>query len=57
MAEILPMGVKLGLDPEAMCRVVTTGTGRSFALEFFIFEVDFINKYTNCRKVKNGITS
>jgi 3-hydroxyisobutyrate dehydrogenase-like beta-hydroxyacid dehydrogenase len=35
MAEILPMGVKLGLDPEAMCRVVTTGTGRSFALEFF----------------------
>lgn len=35
MAEILPMAVKLGLDPEAVCRVVTTGTGRTFALEFF----------------------
>ncbi len=35
LAEILPMAVKLGLDPEAVCRVVTTGTGRSFALEFF----------------------
>jgi 3-hydroxyisobutyrate dehydrogenase-like beta-hydroxyacid dehydrogenase len=35
MAEILPMAVKLGLDPEAICQVVTTGTGRTFALEFF----------------------
>jgi 3-hydroxyisobutyrate dehydrogenase-like beta-hydroxyacid dehydrogenase len=35
MAEILPMAVKLGLDPEAVCQVVTTGTGRTFALEFF----------------------
>jgi 3-hydroxyisobutyrate dehydrogenase-like beta-hydroxyacid dehydrogenase len=35
MAEILPMAVKLGLDPESVCQVVTTGTGRTFALEFF----------------------
>jgi 3-hydroxyisobutyrate dehydrogenase-like beta-hydroxyacid dehydrogenase len=35
MAEILPMAVKLGLDPEAVCQAVTTGTGRTFALEFF----------------------
>ena len=35
MGEILPMAVKLGLDPEAVCRVVTTGTGQTFALEFF----------------------
>jgi len=35
MAEILPMAVKLGLDPEAVCRVVTTGTGSTFALQFF----------------------
>jgi len=35
MAEILPMAVKMGLDPEKVCDVVTTGTGRSFALEFF----------------------
>ncbi len=35
MAEILPMGVKLGLDPEKLTKIVTTGTGRSFGLEFF----------------------
>lgn len=35
MAEVLPMAVKLGLDPEKVARVVTTGTGRSFGLEFF----------------------
>ncbi len=35
LAEILPMGVKLGLDPEKLTRIVTTGTGRSFGLEFF----------------------
>jgi 3-hydroxyisobutyrate dehydrogenase-like beta-hydroxyacid dehydrogenase len=35
MAEILPMAVKLGLDPEAVSRVVTTGTGSTFALQFF----------------------
>ena len=35
LAEILPMGVKLGLDPEKLTKIVTTGTGRSFGLEFF----------------------
>lgn len=49
MAEILPMAVKLGLDPEGVCRVVTTGTGRTFALEFFtphILENNFKPGYT-----------
>lgn len=36
MAEILPFGAALGLDPEKMGRVVNTGTGRSYASEFFI---------------------
>ena len=36
MAEIMPMAVKLGLDPEDVSKVVTTGTGRSYALEHFI---------------------
>jgi len=36
IAEVLPMAAKLGLDPEKVTRVVTTGTGRSFAAEFFI---------------------
>lgn len=35
IAEVLPMAVKLGLDPEKVTQVVTTGTGRSFAAEFF----------------------
>lgn len=36
LAEVLPMAVKLGLDPEQVAQVVTTGTGRSFAADFFI---------------------
>ena len=36
LAEVLPMAAKLGLDPEQVAQVVTTGTGRSFAAEFFI---------------------
>ena len=35
IAEILPMAARLGLDPEKVTDVVTTGTGRSFAAEFF----------------------
>jgi 3-hydroxyisobutyrate dehydrogenase-like beta-hydroxyacid dehydrogenase len=36
MAEIMPMAVKLGLDPEDVSKVVTTGTGRSYAIEHFL---------------------
>jgi len=36
LAEVLPMAAKLGLDAEKVAQVVTTGTGRSFAAEFFI---------------------
>ncbi len=36
IAEVLPMAAKLGLDPEKITQVVTTGTGRSFAAEFFV---------------------
>lgn len=35
LAEVLPMAAKLGLDPEKTLQVVTTGTGCSFAAEFF----------------------
>ena len=35
VAEILPLAVKLGLDPEKVCDVVRTGTGQSLALDFF----------------------
>ncbi|AGA68316.1 beta-hydroxyacid dehydrogenase, 3-hydroxyisobutyrate dehydrogenase [Desulfitobacterium dichloroeliminans LMG P-21439] len=36
LAEILPMSIKLGLDPEKVGEVVNSGTGRSYASEFFI---------------------
>jgi 3-hydroxyisobutyrate dehydrogenase-like beta-hydroxyacid dehydrogenase len=36
LAEILPMSVKMGLDPEKVGEVINGGTGSSFASEFFI---------------------
>lgn len=36
LAEILPLSVKLGLDPTKVGDVVNSGTGRSHASEFFI---------------------
>jgi 3-hydroxyisobutyrate dehydrogenase-like beta-hydroxyacid dehydrogenase len=36
LAEILPMSVKLGLDPVMVGEVVNSGTGKSYASEFFI---------------------
>lgn len=35
MAEILPFALKMGLDPEKTVAIVNSGTGRSFASEFF----------------------
>ena len=36
IAEILPFSQKMGLDPEKVAAIVNSGTGRSFASEFFI---------------------
>ena len=36
LAEVLPMSVKLGLDPEKIARVINSGSGHSFASEAFI---------------------
>lgn len=36
IAEVLPMAVKMKLDPEKVGSVVNSGTGRSYASEFFI---------------------
>ncbi len=35
IAELLPMAVKMGLDPEQTCTVARTGTGQCFALDNF----------------------
>lgn len=36
LAEILPLSVKLGIVPEQVAEVINSGTGRSFASEFFV---------------------
>src|SRR5215203_4339733 len=36
LGEILPMAVKMGLNPDLVGEVVNSGTGRSYASEFFI---------------------
>ena len=36
IAEILPMAVKLGIDPTKIGKIVNSGTGKSYASEFFI---------------------
>jgi len=36
LAEVLPMAVKLGIDPGKIGKIVNSGTGRSYASEFFI---------------------
>ena len=36
LAEVLPMAAKMGLDPDLVGEVVNSGTGRSYASEFFI---------------------
>ena len=48
LAEILPLSVKLGIDPEQVAQVVNSGTGRSYASEFFIPNIlrgDFSSGY------------
>jgi len=47
------MAVKLGLDPERVARVVTTGTGRSFAAEYFI-PLTLENKFREGYPVKSA---
>ncbi|MGT2476595.1 NAD(P)-dependent oxidoreductase [Paraburkholderia terrae] len=36
IAEILPMSRRMGLDPEKIAAVINSGTGRSYASEFFL---------------------
>lgn len=48
LAEIMPLACLMGLDPAAISQVVNTGTGRSWASEFFlprILEGDFTQGY------------
>jgi len=60
IAEVLPMAVKMGLDPEKVTQVITTGTGRSFAAEFFtplILEGRFDQGYPLKKAYKDMISA
>ena len=53
LAEILPMAVKMGLDPEKVGEVVNSGTGKSYASEFFIPRI-LNNKFSDGYALKNA---
>ncbi|MBN4095427.1 MULTISPECIES: NAD(P)-dependent oxidoreductase [unclassified Methylobacterium] len=36
LAEVLPMAVAMGLDPDQVAQVVTTGTSQSYAAQYFV---------------------
>ncbi|MGA2400510.1 MAG: NAD(P)-binding domain-containing protein [Syntrophobacteraceae bacterium] len=60
IAEMLPMAVKLGLDPEKVVSVVTSGTGRSFAAEFFgprVLENNFRDGYALKNAYKDMVSA
>jgi 3-hydroxyisobutyrate dehydrogenase-like beta-hydroxyacid dehydrogenase len=60
VAEILPMSIKLGLDPEKVVQVVNSGTGRSFASEFFaprILEDRFCDGYPLSAAYKDMVSA
>ena len=39
LAEILPLAVKMGIDPQKLESIINSGTGRSYASEFFISRI------------------
>ena len=60
LAEILPMSVKMGLDCEKVGQVVNSGTGRSYASEFFIPNVlkdSFHNGYSMRNAYKDLVSA
>lgn len=53
LAEILPMAVKMGLDPKDVGQVVNSGTGRSYASEFFVPRI-LENNFSEGYSLKNA---
>ena len=48
LAEMLPLAVSAGLDPEKICQVVSSGSGQSFAFDYFaplVLQRDFSRGY------------
>jgi len=60
LAEILPMAVKMGLDAENVGEVVNSGTGKSYASEFFIpriLEGNFSSGYSMKHSYKDLVSA
>jgi 3-hydroxyisobutyrate dehydrogenase-like beta-hydroxyacid dehydrogenase len=60
LAEILPMSVKMGLNSEKVGQVVNSGTGRSYASEFFIPHIlqnSFDNGYSMSNAYKDLVSA
>jgi|KBSSwiStaDraftv2_1062776.scaffolds.fasta_scaffold17642_3 3-hydroxyisobutyrate dehydrogenase-like beta-hydroxyacid dehydrogenase len=60
LAEILPMAVKMGLDPAKVAEIVNSGTGRSYASEFFlprILENGFSAGYPMAKAYKDLVSA
>ncbi len=53
LAEVFPLAVKLGLDPKDVGTVINSGTGRSFASEFFISRI-LEDNFTDGYSLKNA---
>lgn len=60
LAEILPLSAKLGLNPEQMGHIINSGTGRSFASEFFVPRIlnnDFSQGYPMAAAYKDLVNA
>jgi 3-hydroxyisobutyrate dehydrogenase-like beta-hydroxyacid dehydrogenase len=60
LAEVLPMAVKLGLDPEKVAAVINAGSGQSFASKFFIpgiLEDSFNRSYSLTNAYKDMVNA
>ena len=60
LAEILPMSVKMGLDPAKVANVVNSGTGRSYASEFFLSRIlagNFADGYPMAHAYKDLVSA
>ncbi|KMO13644.1 NAD(P)-dependent oxidoreductase [Methylobacterium platani] len=60
LAEVLPMAVAMGLDPERLARVVTTGTSRSYASQYFvprILRAEFDEGYPLAKAYKDLVSA
>ena len=53
LAEILPMAVKLGLNADNVASIINSGTGRSYASEFFVPRI-LVNNFSEGYPMQNA---